>query len=138
MPRTYGLTHVAIAVADPERSFRFYERLLGARVLVPRDAADLSGRDVIEFGTPGCHDVVTLRRSEDGATGDTGNLAHFGFRLVVAEDPDAVAAEVERAGGTVIESGRFSSGDPVVFARDPDGYEIELWFEPEADWQRTT
>lgn len=132
MPKTYGLTHIAIAVADPARSFRFYERLLGARALQLDDVRDLEAADVIEFGTPGCHDVVTLRRSQDGSTGKTGDLAHFGFRLVEAGDPDEIAKEVEAAGGTVIEKGRFSSGDPVVFARDPDGYEIELWFEPKS------
>lgn len=28
---THGLTHLSLAVADPERSLRFYERLLGVR-----------------------------------------------------------------------------------------------------------
>lgn len=135
----FGLTHIALAVVDPERSFRFYERLLGAKLLATlegRENSDLAGEDWIEFGVPGCHDVITMRRAEEGVTGDTGELAHFGFRLVVAEEPDSLAAAVEAAGGTVLEKGRFeSSGDPYIFARDPDGYPIELWYEKDPAWR---
>jgi catechol 2,3-dioxygenase-like lactoylglutathione lyase family enzyme len=137
--RTYGLTHVAIAVADPQRSFRFYEQLLGARLLGKlegREDADLGGEDRIEFGTPGAEDVIVLMRATDAVTGDTGQLAHFGFRLITNDDPDDVAAVVERAGGTVKSSGHFPGGGAVVFASDLDGYEIELWFESDAAWRK--
>ena len=135
---TYGLTHVAIAASDPQRSFRFYQQLLGARLLgrlEGRESDDLSAEDTIEFGTPGAQDVLVLMRARDGATGHTGQLEHFGFRLVDEADPDAVAAAVERAGGSVISKGHFTNGGPFVFANDPDGYEIELWFETQATWR---
>lgn len=136
--RTYGLAHVALNVADPQASFRFYQRLLGARTLGRLDGHDdddLSAEDVIEFGIPAAHDVITLRRSDGPVTGATGELEHFGFRLIGDQDPDAVAAAVERAGGTVLGKGLFSNGCPFVFARDPDGYEIELWHEPDPQWR---
>jgi predicted enzyme related to lactoylglutathione lyase len=68
-------------------------------------------------------------------TGTTGALEHFGFRLIDEDDPDEVASAVERAGGTVLGKGRFNNGGPYVFARDPDGYEIELWYEPDPAWR---
>jgi catechol 2,3-dioxygenase-like lactoylglutathione lyase family enzyme len=135
---TYGLAHVALRVADIERSFRFYRRLLGARLLghlEGRDDDDLSDQEEIEFGTPGSRDVIVLMRSDEPVTGDTGQLAHIGFRLVAADDPDAVAAAFAAAGGTVGEHGRFSDGDPYVFGRDPDGYILEIWFQNEAKWR---
>jgi catechol 2,3-dioxygenase-like lactoylglutathione lyase family enzyme len=135
---TFGLAHVALNVVDPQRSFRFYERLLGARTLGTlegREADDLAGEDVIEFGVPGAHDVITLRRADRKVTGATGDLEHFGFRLVGDTDPDALAAKIEAAGGTVLGKGRFSNGCPVVFARDLDGYEIEFWHEPDPAWR---
>jgi catechol 2,3-dioxygenase-like lactoylglutathione lyase family enzyme len=80
--------------------------------------------------------VIVLIRTEDGLTGSTGQLAHFGFRLVSREDPDTLAERVVDAGGTVLDKGRFrTSGEPYVFARDPDGYEIELWFEEDPSWR---
>jgi catechol 2,3-dioxygenase-like lactoylglutathione lyase family enzyme len=138
--RTFGLAHVALNVADPQRSFRFYEQILGARLLGHLQGwenDDLGAEDVIEFGTPGAHDVITLRRSEKPITGTTGDIEHFGFRFVGEDDPEAVAAIVERAGGTVHGKGRFSNGCPVVFARDLDGYEIEFWHEPDPEWRST-
>ncbi len=139
MIKTFGLAHVALSVANVERSFRFYRRLLGARLLGDlegRDDEDLSDRETIEFGTPGCQDVIVLIRSDEPVTGDTGQLEHIGFRLISADDPAAVAAAFEKAGGTVGSHGHFSDGDPYVFGRDPDGYVIELWFQHEASWRR--
>lgn len=136
---TFGLTHVALAVADPERSFRFYERLLGAKLLGEfegREADDLSATKVLEFGTPGAKDVIVLQRADAPPTGATGDLVHFGFRLVSQEDPDELAKIVKEAGGTLLGAGRFkSSGTPFVFARDPDGYEVELWYESDPAWR---
>jgi catechol 2,3-dioxygenase-like lactoylglutathione lyase family enzyme len=137
--KTFGLTHVAIHVIDPDRSFRFYEALLGAKLLGAcegREGADLSGEDVIEWGTPGSHDVIVLLRSKDGETGNTGNLEHFGFRLVSREEPEDLSKRIADAGGTVLGVGRFKTGgEAYAFARDPDGYEIELWFEDDPAWR---
>ena len=80
MIKTFGLAHVALKVADVDRSFRFYRRLLGARLLgnlEGRDDEDLSGHDAIEFGTPGSNDVIVLMRSDEPVTGDTGQLEHM-------------------------------------------------------------
>jgi hypothetical protein len=34
------------------------------------------------------------------------------------------------AGGTILRRGDFSPGEPYLFAADPDGYEIEIVYEP--------
>jgi catechol 2,3-dioxygenase-like lactoylglutathione lyase family enzyme len=54
---------------------------------------------------------------------------HFGFRLRRPEDIDAAVAAVVQAGGKVKSRGTFVPGEPYVFATDPDGYEVELWYE---------
>jgi ketosteroid isomerase-like protein len=56
-------------------------------------------------------------------------VQHLGFRLVRPGDIDAAAAAVRTAGGEVIEQGEFVPGEPYLFARDPDGYVVEIWFE---------
>ena len=40
----------------------------------------------------------------------------------------AVAA-VRKAGGKILRRGPFSPGFPFAFVRDPDGFEIEIWYE---------
>ena len=42
--------------------------------------------------------------------------------------PQSVA-EVERAGGKILRRGEFGPGFPYVYVADPDGYQIEIWYE---------
>ena len=119
---THGLTHIALKVANLDRSIAFYAALLDARVLMRNER-------VAEIGTPGAHDVITLELSEESASPSLGT--HIGFRLLEPVPAETLVAAVEAASGTVAESGEFAPGQPYVFARDPDGYQIELWFEPE-------
>jgi hypothetical protein len=37
--------------------------------------------------------------------------------------------EAERAGGKILRRGEFAPGFPFVYVEDPDGYEIEIWYE---------
>jgi catechol 2,3-dioxygenase-like lactoylglutathione lyase family enzyme len=121
MVRTYGLTHIALAVRDAERSLAFYQQLIGV-VPVYRDGG------FIQAQTPGSRDVLVF---EEGAPhpGRAGGVTHFGFRLVDPGDIDAAVAAIEPAGGRVLRRGEFCPGEPYVFFEDPDGYEVELWHE---------
>ena len=58
-----------------------------------------------------------------------GGIAHFGFRL---RSPDAIAAmekNILEAGGVINNKGEFIPGSPFIFFQDPDGYEVEVWYE---------
>jgi catechol 2,3-dioxygenase-like lactoylglutathione lyase family enzyme len=119
--RTHGLTHVALAVRDPRRSFEFDRTVIGV-VSVYDDGTFL------QVQTPGTRDVIVFER-DPRAAGKRGGVAHFGFRLTRAADIDRARAAIERAGGTITDSGEFVSGEPYVFFRDPDGYDVEIWYE---------
>ena len=121
MVKTWGLTHVALAVRDLDRSSQFYQRLLGAKVVYSDDG-------FVQLQTPGSRDVIVLEH-KPGSAGRAGGVVHFGFRLQLARDIDQAIEAVKQAGGRVKESGEFVPGEPYVFAFDPDGYEIELWYE---------
>ena len=121
MIKTYGLTHIALAVRDPDRAARFYEEVFGA-VRVYQDAG------FVQVQTPGSRGVIVFEKAPDRA-GKHGGVIHFGFRLTDPGDLVAAAAAVERAGGTVKDQGAFVPGEPYLFAADPDGYEVEIWFE---------
>jgi catechol 2,3-dioxygenase-like lactoylglutathione lyase family enzyme len=119
--RSHGLTHVALAVRDPERSLRFYQHVFGV-IAVYQD------NDFIQAQTPGSHDVLVFEKDTKRA-GRAGGVLHFGFRLVDAADIERALQAVEAAGGTVLSHGEFCPGEPYLFCRDPDGYEVEIWYE---------
>ena len=121
MVKTYGLTHVAIAVRDLDRTQAFYAAVFGA-VVVYRDAGFL------QMQTPGSRDVLVFERNATQA-GQAGGVLHFGFRLTTASDIDAARSAVTDAGGEITETGDFVPGEPYLFARDPDGYTVEIWYE---------
>ena len=121
MIRTRGLTHLALGVRDVRRAFRFYEQVFGAVKVY-------EGEGFIQAQTPGSWDVLVFEERERGA-GQSGGIAHFGFRLVDAADIGEAARLVEVAGGKLLSSGDFVPGEPYLFFQDPDGYEVEVWYE---------
>ena len=122
MIKTHGLSHVALSVADPDRSLAFYRSVFGVREYF-RDES------TIQALGPGQYDVMAFERHRSGGHTVAGGIMHFGFRLIRPEDMDAAIAAVTAAGGSVTSRGEFGPGLPYAFVRDPDGHEIELWFE---------
>src|SRR5260221_13536304 len=122
MLKTHGLTHVALAVRDLDRSFAFYHTVFGAVEIYRKD-------DFLQVQTPGSRDVIVFEKIPESA-GRSGGIIHFGFRLQSPEEIAEAAKKVVAGGGVVKAQGEFCPGAPYLFARDPDGYEVEIWFEP--------
>jgi len=99
----------------------FYRSVFGVREYFRTDST-------VQVLGPGQFDVLAFEKRPSGA-GIPGGIIHFGFRLIKPEDIDVAIAAVESAGGTVISRGEFGPALPYAFIRDPDGYEIEIWFE---------
>ena len=72
--------------------------------------------------------LITFVR-EPSLAGQVGGVMHFGFRLQAPGDIDHAVQEVERAGGRILRRGEFGPGLPFVYVSDPDGYEVEIWYE---------
>jgi catechol 2,3-dioxygenase-like lactoylglutathione lyase family enzyme len=117
------MAHVALAVHDQERSRRFYETYFG----FDPATAHLAKDGVLLIEGPG--DVLLAL----GKTDEPIRLPpflHFGFRA--ADTPDEVRdfrARLARDGIDVVD---FSDEPDYVSVkcRDPDGYVIELAWEP--------
>jgi len=121
MVTTFGLAPLALRVPDVERAFGFYESVFGMVAVYRSD-------EFLQAQTPGARDALVFERSKVRA-GETGSVAHFGFRMKNPHDISAAAAAVVDAGGSIEQQGEFCPGEPYIFARDRDGYLVEIWFE---------
>lgn len=119
--KTYGLSHVALGVRDPARAYAFYRAVLGMEAVYTKP-------DFVQAQTPGSRDVLVFERAPARA-GRKGGIAHFGFRLTRPEDISKAVHAVEAAGGRILSHGEFCPGEPYLFCEDPDGYEVEIWYE---------
>jgi catechol 2,3-dioxygenase-like lactoylglutathione lyase family enzyme len=120
--RHEGLTHIHLVVRDMARSLRFYRDVFGL------EEQYRAGPHLIFLRSPGARDTITLNDSpeEVARAGDSGGIAHFGFRLASKDDLSAGIAEAERAGGRLVRRGEHEPGHPFAYIADPDGYVIEL------------
>lgn len=120
-PATFGLSHIALKVADLDRAVAFYQAAFNTKVYFRNQtSAQVLG--------PGATDVIAFELMPEGA-GLPGGVIHFGLRLTGPDRLDEIVARVVAAGGTVLQRGDFGDNQPFAFVRDPDGYEIELWHE---------
>lgn len=122
MIRTKGLYHLHLIVRDLERSLRFYQGVFGM------EEQFRAGLTMVFLSTPGSEDLITLNEdpTEAQQAGVNGGVGHFGFKLAEDSDLDATIAEVEAAGGKLINRGEHEPGTPYAYVEDPDGYVIEL------------
>jgi catechol 2,3-dioxygenase-like lactoylglutathione lyase family enzyme len=118
------LSHLALAVRDEERSRRFYETYFG---FGDEPGERMSDGVLMLYGADGFS--LALKETEERISLPT--FLHFGFRS--AESPDEVRALRERLrrDGVPITEEWEEPGYVSVKYRDPDGYVIELAWEPE-------
>ena len=117
------MRHLALAVRDQERSRRFYETYLGFDASPPRRYDDgvlmLYNADGFALALGPTNETVTLPR-----------FFHFG---VGASTPDEVRSFRDRLtadGVPIVEESDEREYVSVKF-RDPDGYVVEVAWEPE-------
>jgi len=137
-----ALTHIGICVSDPDRSAHFYRDVLGFRpvsrlAIEGHPTSQLLGLDAIEMN---ClfleRDGVRLELMHQPVPGCIGDgeaapmnrrgLTHIALRV---EDFDATLAEIEAAGGHLIEASRVdipAGRAKAAFVLDPDGVRIEI------------
>ena len=119
---TYGLTHLAIAVSDVSRTKQFYATVFDMEIMY-------DGNGFVQMTTPGCHDILVFEERKSVGIGHSGGIAHFGFRLRSPSQISEVRQKVIDAGGKIVNEGEFVAGSPFIFFKDPDGYEVEVWYE---------
>jgi catechol 2,3-dioxygenase-like lactoylglutathione lyase family enzyme len=121
---TYGLTHVALVVKDVDASIAFYNAVFGVKVMYRNPGFG-------QVQTIGSNDIIVFEENPDKQKliGNSGGVLHLGFRLRAVGDLEKIVERILKAGGTIIDKGEFCPGEPYVFFKDPDGYELEVWYE---------
>ena len=118
--------HIVLTVRDLAQSRRFYERVLGARVVPP--PADGEGSTAIAFGRQKINLHVKGREFEPKATHVTVGSGDF---CLITEAPIADVCRHIEACGVAVELGpvpRQGALGPMmsIYFRDPDGNLVEV------------
>lgn len=120
--RVTELNHVAITVADVDRSIDFYVRILGLEKL-PRPAFDFPGAWFRLGKSQELHLIGP--REEKAYVGSRGN--HF---ALMVDDIDAWDAQLTREAAQFVPKKVRPDGAYQIFVEDPDGHFIELCTSP--------
>ena len=130
MARFKGMRHIALKVADVERSADFYEQVFGMRRFGPPK----HDGQFIALVSPGLKDQISLSTAAGsgetgrvlGQPGEQGGIDHFGFLVSPGTALDDVRRRVERAGGTFLRRHDVDKRVPSYFFTDPDGYVFQV------------
>jgi catechol 2,3-dioxygenase-like lactoylglutathione lyase family enzyme len=123
-----GLTHVALPVADVERSIAFYAAYANMRV-VHRRRDDEHGTSVVWLSDLTRPFVVVLIESPQVDQGLRGTWCHLGVGVASRAELERRCAAAHAEGRPVM--GPIDSGYPVgywAYVVDPDGHNLELSF----------
>ena len=113
------LNHVALFVADVERSARFYRDGLGL-ALLPRPDFDFPGA---WFRLGAQQELHLIGGRLKGPADDSSRGGHFALQVA---DVPGVAAELKAKGIGFRGPGRRPDGALQIFLEDPDGHVVEL------------
>ena len=122
-----GLTHVALAATDLERSIDFYARYAAMRVVHRRTDAS-NGKGIVWLSDLTRPFVIVLAEA-DRVEVTLSGFAHFGVGCRDREEVDRLVALARAEGRPCM--GPIDSGYPVgywAFVADPDGHNLELSF----------
>lgn len=120
--KTTQLNHVALHVADVERSGEFYEQVLQLKS-IPRPAFDFPGA----WYRLGSDQELHLIGDRDQDVHSKSRGTHF---ALMVDDIDAWESFFERSGIAHLPRRTRPDGAFQIYVTDPDGYAIELCTPP--------
>jgi lactoylglutathione lyase len=121
------ILHTMLRVGNLERSLKFYQEVLGMRLLSRKDYP--TGKFTLAFvgyGENPDHAEIELTHNWDVASYELGTA--YGHIALGVDDIYKVCDQIRAAGGILTrEPGPMKGGTTVIaFVQDPDGYKIEL------------
>ena len=120
LARPGGLSYLEIPAIDPDRSARFYERVLGWKI-------EGTGSGLRKFQDPDGY-LIGRWVTNRVISRDAGLLPYF-----YIEQIESAVNRVAEDGGTIVQNIRPEGNLWVATVRDPAGNLIGLWEEQHAD-----
>jgi len=121
-----GLRHLALNVADPQASKRFFCDCFEMRVVWEPDPDNV-------YLSSGPDNLALHRNPPPGA----GALDHFGFIVDSPDEVDRLAESFRRRGVRIAAEPReHRDGSRSFYCLDPDGLRIQVLYEPTLSRQR--
>jgi catechol 2,3-dioxygenase len=121
MVRSFGLSHISLATQNLERSGNFYQNVFGMLIIERTEKS-------LVLQTPNTHDMLALELRTQSYP--QAGVLHFGFRLQTPEDLNEAITLALQFGGKLLKRGEFAKNSPFAYLADPEGYKIELWYQP--------
>ena len=117
--RASGISHLALRVSNLDKSRRFYTEVFGMRTAFrePGEAFLWCGKDLLALHESGQAKIIP-------------DTFHFGFKVRSRREVEAWRYWLVKNGIT-IEKEHDVEEYKGVKVKDPDGYEIEVFYEPE-------
>jgi catechol 2,3-dioxygenase-like lactoylglutathione lyase family enzyme len=123
-----GLRHLALRVQDPQVSKQFYCEHFAMSIVWEPDPENV----YLSSGT----DNLALHKAP---VTHTGALDHFGFIVDSKEEVDRLASRFKERGVTIAAAPKdHRDGSRSFYCLDPDGFRIQVLFEPTLSAQRVS
>ena len=131
LPAINGFGHIDLTVTDVDRSVRWWEEVLGFRLVNTRERPDFKLCTVIHTSGFFVGLMQHTKGIPDGFDERAVGLDHLALRV---PDRAALEAWAKRFDDLGVENSGVvdESAGPLIVLRDPDNIQLELWvFEPE-------
>jgi catechol 2,3-dioxygenase-like lactoylglutathione lyase family enzyme len=131
-----GIQHVALIVADVDRSLHFYRDQLGLEE-IPRPETFAFAGAWVRAGQQELHLIGADDTTSEPGWPDPGPSVRAGLAAHLAIEVDELDREIQRleVNGVALVAGPLLRGDGVVqiYVRDPDAHLVELFAHTDAD-----
>ena len=131
MPLTTGLNHVAFLTTDMDRTIRFYEEALEAKVVFEITRTD--DHPWMKIVDVGGGSMLNVFQAEEGdlfgerrRPGKRGGVDHFGFQTDSKATLEQLRERLAKAGAEEVGEVQRLGGEWSLFFRDIDGLELEV------------